>query len=105
MIKVCAEAKVRNFSYRNLRLEFHEDRAVSPSLVNPSAPEPMKPAEAALSDQQKEAVEQEALVVEDARTKEDRMALLMIENPLLLEKMIERGELDEAGAISEDGEE
>lgn len=103
MIEVCAKASVRRIEFGELRLEFGEFRPASLDRPTQEAPELTTPTEAALSEMHDKQNE-ETLGVEEARTKEDRLALMLIEDPLQAEELITNGEIDFTEEDDDDAE-
>jgi len=97
IIKVCGEVKVSCIQYRDLTVWFGPQPELSdlPRLdSNLAASMPSSQTEAAISaiqeNQAKEALEQD-----EEKLKEDELALMLIENPQMAEKLLIEGKLDE----------
>lgn len=76
-------------------MEFGEVEPAKPAVTPLRATEPTPPTDAALSDMQHATQNQEALEIDEARIKEDRLKHMLIENPLGAEELILSGELED----------
>lgn len=94
IIKVCAKANVAVFSYSDMRIEFNASTNEIVDKHNSSAFEPSQPTDAEISVKHDQ-INKESLEIDEARTKEERLALMLIENPLEAERLISSGELTE----------
>lgn len=102
MIEVCAKANVRSIQFDGLRLEFGEP--VTAIIGGPlPANEPTTPTEAALSEKHDEQ-NQDALLAEEVRTKEEQIRHMLIEDPALAEQLICEGDLELTDEGDDDGE-
>jgi len=95
IIEASAKANVRVLELPGIRLEFGEASPAKVAVTPPAPAEPTRPTDAALSDEQHDKQNKEALEVEEARTKEHRLGMMLIEDPLEAERMIASGELDD----------
>lgn len=98
IIKACAENSVSKFKLDTLDIEFGQYKIKDTENFT----EPLTQAA-------HEKMEQETLVKEELKTREDQMRMLLLENPLLAEELIADGDLqndeaDNGRGIEEDGE-
>lgn len=98
IIESCAKASVRAFTYRELRLEFGDVATAIPTPP-PPAPEPSS-TETTLSDLHTKQ-NASALLSAELQIKEEQIAYMVLENPLLAEELIANGEMIEG---DDDGE-
>lgn len=95
IIETSAKAKVSLIEYGDLRLEFGK---VDPARSSkPSKTFEQSPTEAALSDDLHYQQTRETIEHDEQAVKEDRLALMFIEDPLQAEKLLTSGELDIEG--------
>jgi hypothetical protein len=100
IIGSCATANISHFKYGGLELSFSGNEKTNSSRTENL--EPPKPTGAALLVQH-EQQDIEYLKEEEARLKEERISMMLIEDPLQAEKLILNGELDlEEGDYSDD---
>jgi hypothetical protein len=93
IIELCARANVRKLSYCGLHLEFGEPTDVIRSASPPVVSEPTRATVPALTEEQHTKQTTESLANEEARTKEDRLSIMMIEDPVEYERLVNSGEL------------
>lgn len=100
IIETSAKAKVRRFSYGALRIDFG-DILKTHEIETAQVVKPTPPTEATLSEEEHRHQNEEALELDALRAKEDRLSLMMIENPAEAERLISNGELSD---YEEDGD-
>jgi len=93
IILQCAQSKVREIDIPGLRLVFGDVGPAKPLPARPSALETTRPPDAALSEEEHEANNQNFIADEEAFAKEEQLALMAIEDPLQYEQLMLRGEL------------
>lgn len=102
IIESCAQANVREIDLPGLRLEFGERGPAKTPPAPPKSQESTRPTEGALSEEEHAKQNQEALELDEARLKQDRLELMWIENPLEAERLLANGDLEDLGAEGED---
>lgn len=99
-----AKASVRSLEVNGLRFEFGERALAKPSPATRTTTEPTTPTDAALSEEQHHKQNESSLEREELVIKEERLALMMIEDPYQAEQLIADGELEFA-EVGDDGSE
>ncbi len=95
IILASAKANVRVLEVQGLRLEFGDSQPEKPTPTNPPASEPTSSTVTALTEKEHKKQSQESLELDEARTKEDRLAMMLIEDSLEYERLVCSGELQE----------
>lgn len=84
ILQACAKTKVKEFKLGDFSVSFEEKPGIkpveSPTLITGSA----------------ESVEQESIARDEVDIRERQMAEMLIEDPLMYEKLLEQGELEDA---------
>jgi len=109
IIESCAKSRVVKLKFGDLEIEFAQCGSNQPSILegmtNPqeTAPTNSKTPEAAISDQQHEDRNKEALESDELNLRDDQMAELLLVNPVAHEEMVASGDLEDADSEFNDG--
>ena len=93
IIKLCSESRVASLKWGDLCVEFGPAKTTPWAFPMESAhTEAVSPAP---SPEKADTQEQETLLSDELRVKDDQLALMVIEDPAQYEELISSGELDE----------
>lgn len=86
IIKACAESGVYKIKCNSLEVEFGQPKKVDHENFTQE-----------LTQEAHDKMDQQTLVEEEVKTREEQIQMMLIENPELAEEMIANGELNEDG--------
>ncbi len=104
IIASCAQANVKVIELPGLRLDFGDGATANPPTANPNPSKPTSPTVAALTAEQHKRQNDKSLELEEALAKEERLSLMLIEDPYGYEQLVLKGELFEAADGDEEFE-
>lgn len=93
IIKACAENNVSKFNLNTLSIEFGQSNKVDDEIITQP-----------LSQEEHTAMDKQTLLQEEMRMRDEKIKMMLLENPLLAEELISNGDLDESDGDIGDGE-